>query len=425
MAAREIGKLVDVHLRRVEPSESPGEYFQHFSLPAFDDSCQPVIELGSEIKSHKFLVPEGAVLLSRLNPRIPRVWLPGPVGRERQVASTEFLVMTPRPGLDRRYLKYLCLSSAVMGRMQETASGTSGSHQRARPADILGIKVDVPTPQEQLRIAHILGTLDDKIELNRRMSQTLEEMARALFKSWFVDFDPVRAKAQGRDAGLPRQLADLFPDHFVESELGPIPEGWPVVPFSETVSIASGGTPRTSEPGYWSGGIPWFSVVDSPAIGEVWVSRTQKTVSQAGIESSAACVNPKGTTILSARGTVGNVALAAMEMSFNQSCYGFPVRPGELGYFTYFATLRIVDVLQRRAHGSVFSTITRATLHGIAVTSVPKQVRAAFEALVEPLMERILASNLESEALVHSRNLLLDMLLAPGDRGDHEGGLRE
>ena len=83
-----------------------------------------------------------------------------------------------------------------------------------------------PPLAEQRAIAHILGTLDDKIELNRRMNETLEAMARALFKSWFVDFDPVRAKAEGRDPGLPQPLADLFPDSFEDSELGEIPKGW-------------------------------------------------------------------------------------------------------------------------------------------------------------------------------------------------------
>ena len=97
---------------------------------------------------------------------------------------------------------------------------------------------------EQRAIAHILGTLDDKIELNRRMNETLEAMARAIFKSWFVDFDPVRAKAEGRDPGLPRHIADLFPDRFEDSELGEIPAGWEVRSFAETVDIFGGGTPK-------------------------------------------------------------------------------------------------------------------------------------------------------------------------------------
>ena len=98
-----------------------------------------------------------------------------------------------------------------------------------REATIYPISIsDSQSLDEQRAIAHILGTLDDKIELNRRMNETLEAMARALFKSWFVDFDPVRAKAEGRDTGLPREIADLFPDGFEESELGEVPRGWQV-----------------------------------------------------------------------------------------------------------------------------------------------------------------------------------------------------
>ena len=99
----------------------------------------------------------------------------------------------------------------------------------ARPVTYLRtLKMSIPPLPEQRAIAHILGTLDDKIELNRRMNETLEAMAQALFKSWFVDFDPVRAKMEGRDIGLPKDIADLFPDRLVDSELGEIPEGWKV-----------------------------------------------------------------------------------------------------------------------------------------------------------------------------------------------------
>ncbi len=99
---------------------------------------------------------------------------------------------------------------------------------------------------EQRAIAHILGTLDDKIELNRRMSETLEAMARALFKSWFVDFDPVRAKMEGRDPGLPQALADLFPARLVDSELGEIPEGWLTAALADAIEIVDGRTLSSS-----------------------------------------------------------------------------------------------------------------------------------------------------------------------------------
>jgi type I restriction enzyme S subunit len=113
-------------------------------------------------------------------------------------------------------------------RRQVAVAGITGS-------DLARLEVALPPLPEQRAIAHILGTLDDKIELNRRMSETLEAMARALFKSWFVDFDPVRAKMEGRDPGLPQPLADLFPARLVDSELGEIPEGWEVGRFGDVV----------------------------------------------------------------------------------------------------------------------------------------------------------------------------------------------
>ena len=111
---------------------------------------------------------------------------------------------------------------------------------------------------EQDAIAHILGTLDDKIELNRRMNETLEGMARALFKSWFVDFDPVRAKIEGRDTGLPKHIADLFPDRMVDSELGEIPEGWAVIPLADCVEVMRGLSYKGS--GLSSDGVPMHNL---------------------------------------------------------------------------------------------------------------------------------------------------------------------
>jgi len=111
----------------------------------------------------------------------------------------------------------------------------------ARPVTYLRtIEIPLPPLSEQRAITHILGTLDDKIELNRRMNGTLEAMARALFKSWFVDFDPVRAKAEGRDPGLPKHIADFFPDRLVDSELGEIPEGWEVKTIGDLLELAYG-----------------------------------------------------------------------------------------------------------------------------------------------------------------------------------------
>ena len=125
-----------------------------------------------------------------------------------------------------------------MQRLSQLAAGTTQKNLLLK--DFRSFRVKIPGFGEQRAIAHILGTLDDKIELNAAMNETLETMARALFKSWFVDFDPVRVKAEGRDPGLPKPLADLFPARLVDSELGDIPEGWKVRSLDEIACFLNG-----------------------------------------------------------------------------------------------------------------------------------------------------------------------------------------
>ena len=136
---------------------------------------------------------------------------------------------------DARYIYYVMCSTECRNEVLASATGTTVKH--TSPDRIKRFHFSLPPLQEQRTIAHILGTLDDKIELNRRMNETLEAMARALFKSWFIDFDPVRAKMEGRHTGLPQEIAELFPDRLVNSEMGKIPEGWTVARLAELVDI--------------------------------------------------------------------------------------------------------------------------------------------------------------------------------------------
>jgi len=287
-----------------------------------------------------------------------------------------------------------------------------GSRRAVTKGHIESFRLPLPPLPEQRAIANILGTLDDKIEVNRRMSETLEAMARALFKSWFVDFDPVRAKAEGRDTGLPPDLAALFPDRLADSELGEIPEGWGVEPFSETVEIIGGGTPKTTVSEYWGGDIPWFSVADAPSCADIWVVDTEKKVTQRGVEASSTKILPVGTTIISARGTVGRLALVGVPMAMNQSCYGLRGKLGAKGFFNYFSTRMLVSVLQQRVHGSVFDTITRDTLDGVSAIAPAGRVVAEFERLVDPLLNRIHTNLLQSRTLAALRDTLLPKLIS-------------
>ncbi len=149
-----------------------------------------------------------------------------------------------------RFYRYFF--NSPVGQELLTSVATGSVQQNINITSVHGLPVPVPPLSEQRAIAHILGTLDDKIELNRRTNETLEAMARAIFKSWFVDFDPVRAKAEGRDPGLPKYIAELFPDYFEESGLGEVPAGWSLTSLSEVLIAKNDRVGESSVPEYSS-----------------------------------------------------------------------------------------------------------------------------------------------------------------------------
>ena len=222
--------------------------------------------------------------------------------------STEFIVIRGRPDLtDNAFAYYLTQWKEVRNYAIGQMTGTSG-RQRVPMDSLDHLTVPLPPVSEQRAIAHILGTLDDKIELNRRMNETLEEMARALFQDWFVDFGPVRAKLEGREPYLRPELWGLFPDRLVDSELGEVPEGWEVGVLNDSIEILSGGTPKTSISAYWDGDVPWYTAKDAPALSDIFALITERSITQAGIDNSSTKVLPVRTTVITARGTVGRLA---------------------------------------------------------------------------------------------------------------------
>ena len=295
----------------------------------------------------------------------------------------------------------------------DLASFNSGSAQPSLNRNFLySIPLKIPTRFEQDGIVALLSALDDRITLLRETNATLEAIAQALFKSWFVDFDPVRAKLEGRaPEGMDEATARLFPDSFEESELGLVPRGWRVQSFRETIQVIGGGTPKTSNPDFWGGDIPWFSVVDAPAITDVFVVDTEKHITEAGLNGSSTKLLPTGTTIISARGTVGRLALTGCPMTMNQSCYGLRGLAGD-SYFTYFSTKRLVEQLRQRAHGSVFDTITQESFTGVLVCFPSESSIAAFEGSVEPLMLRIRENLMQAQTLATLRDTLLPRLIS-------------
>jgi type I restriction enzyme S subunit len=316
-----------------------------------------------------------------------------------------------KSSLDQRFLRYVIGSTPFTDHILGIQTGTAVPHISAN--QIRAYRFLKPPLDEQRAIGRILGALDDKIELNHRMNETLEATARTLFQSWFVEFDPVRAKAESRQpVGMDVEVAALFPYAFEDSALGPIPQGWTICPLSDTIAFTGGGTPKTSSPEYWGGEIPWFSVADAPRDSDVFVIDTEKRITQAGLENSSARMLRVGTTIISARGTVGRCAIVGIPMAMNQSCYGVNAGADRGDYFTYFSLRQDVADLKRSSHGSVFDTITRDTFERIDVACPPAELTVRYDDEVRNLMERILVNLKESRTLAATRDALLPRLLS-------------
>ena len=199
----------------------------------------------------RYALQEGDIVFSRVG-SVDRRALVGQA-EDGWLFSGRCLRVRPNPGkLDSGYLSYFFGLPAFQAHIRSVAVGATMPSLNTQI--LSAVTVPHPPLPEQRAIAQILGTLDDKIELNRRMNATLEAMARALFRSWFVDFNPVRAKMEDRDTGLPKDIADLFPDQLVDSELGEIPEGWRISEIGLEVDAVGGATPSTKEPAYWNEG---------------------------------------------------------------------------------------------------------------------------------------------------------------------------
>jgi type I restriction enzyme S subunit len=297
---------------------------------------------------------------------------------------------------DLGYLHYLMCSREYRHEIIASATGTTVRH--TSPYRIKRFRFLLPPPGEQRAISQILGVLDRKIELNRRTNKTLEEMVRALFESWFVDFDPVRAKSEGRDTGLPSYLADLFPSRFMGPEEERLPEGWGVGAILAQAQLLGGGTPKTDCEEFWGGSISLLA--------------TERTITEKGLQESATQLIPERATVVVARGaTTGRMVMLGRKMAMNQTCYAVSSSVG--CPFALYCQLRAkMDELVYTAHGSVFDTITTSTFHATRFVLPPEDALRAFDLVAGPTFERILISSNESCTLTALRDALLPRLIS-------------
>lgn len=297
-------------------------------------------------------------------------------------------------------------------RTQLKSLATGAAQQNLSGALIKSLLYPFPPLAEQKAIAAVLGALDDKIELNRRMNATLEAMARALFQSWFVDFDPVRAKLDGRQPfGLDPDTAALFPDSFQDSEAGHIPKGWRFGTIQDCcVQIQNGGTPRRNETRFWDGGnIPWLA---SGEVRQSIITASDGFITEEGLAESSAKWVPAFSTVVALYGaTAGQVSFTSSPLTTNQAvCALIPKQ--DFAFFNYFTMREATAELENKAVGSAQQNISKGIVEETKVVLPPPALVERFTPMARPLFERWISNLNQSRTLATLRDTLLPKLLS-------------
>ena len=355
----------------------------------------------------------GDTLMARITPCLEN----GKIARycsrdasETAHGSTEFIVIRGCPDVtDTEFSYYLTRWEEVRSYAVSQMTGTSG-RQRVPTESLSHLIVPIPPLPEQRAITHVLGVLDDKIELNRRMNETLEAMARALFKSWFIDFDPVRAKMEGRDTGLPTDVADLFPDRLVDSAIGLAPEGWAVVPLTELMEV----NPKRSLP---RGQVaPYLDMANMPTRGHVPDTVVYRPAGSGTRFTKGDTLVARITPCLENGKTAYVDFLRDKEIGWGSTEYIVlkPRRPlpGEFAYcvarsarFREFAIRNMIGTSGRQR-------VPAGALGGFWISSPSARVAAEFRNLARSFFGRVNRAALESRHLATLRDTLLPKLVS-------------
>jgi type I restriction enzyme S subunit len=324
------------------------------------------------------------------------------------VIDTAYYVTPNTPKLDLKFFYYLT-KYIGLNHLKDGTSNPSLSRDTFS-AQLLPF----PPLDDQKAIAHILGTLDDKIELNQQMNHTLESIARALFKSWFINFDPVRAKMDGRQpAGMDAETAAVFPAEFEDSAIGKIPKGWEVKSIGDVVKAVGGATPSTSEPAYWEGGtIHWSTPKDLAPLSSPVLLDTERRITEQGLQKISSGLLPKGTLLLSSRAPIGYLAIAEIPLAINQG-YIAMVCDQELSnhYVLRWAQINM-DIIEGRANGTTFMEISKKNFRPIPILIPSQQVLEVFANQAELLHQQVVNNLYQNTSLISIRNTLLPKLLS-------------
>ena len=289
-----------------------------------------------------------------------------------------------------------------------------GGQQNLNAQLIKSLKISLPAIDVQASISDLLEALDDKTEELSTQNETLEAIARAIFKSWFVDFDPVRAKAEGRETeGMDASTADLFPASLMNSELGEIPQGWAATYIGECAEIVGGSTPSTANAVYWNGGQHcWATPKDLSNNKSPVLLSTERRVTDEGRDDISSGLLPVDTVLLSSRAPIGYLAIAKVPTAINQGFIALKPLGKVSSEFLILWAAQAMETIKSLANGSTFQEISKRNFRTIQLARPSGEVLDAFNAIVKPLYDRITTNAEQVETLSQLRDTLLPRLIS-------------
>lgn len=292
--------------------------------------------------------------------------------------------------LDNTYLKYYLQSGKGQKSLSARESGTTVTG--IKQAELRRVDIEYPAYDDQRRIASILSSLDRKIELNNKINADLEEMAQAIFKNWFVDFEPFK---DGK---------------FVDSELGMIPEGWKVGTLGEFCKCLLGGTPSRSKEEYWNGDVNW---INSGEINKFRILEASEKITELGLAKSATKLLPKKTTVLAITGaTLGQVSLLEIDTCANQSVIGV-LENAEVPYEYIYPFIKDrIEMLIQHQTGGAQQHINKDNVESLIFLLPAINVLEDYISLVSPMYKRIESQCFENLYLSLLRDTLLPRLMS-------------
>jgi type I restriction enzyme S subunit len=335
----------------------------------------------------------------------------GEIGRiqDNQTGLINQRVGWVRPKIteDEDYIYYLL--RFLKNQIIELASGSA--QPNVSPREILNIPFQVPDKLERIAIGSLLATLDKKLELNKGLSKSLEDIAQTIFKSWFIDFDPVKAKMNGeKPLGMDDETVSLFPDSFEESELGLIPKGWEVKSIGNLCETLLGGTPSRTKDDYWNGDIPW---INSGKINDFRVLTASEYITKRGLDKSATKLLPSGTTVIAITGaTLGQFSRLEIEACANQSVIGIIDSPLASNEFIYMQIKNGIHRLISAQTGGAQQHINKEDVNNFNIIYPNQALVSKFTSEVSAIFLQIGVLLKQSMTIVSIRDSLLPRLIS-------------